>query len=409
VRIAFVTSWYPPDIEGGAGVYADNITRELAKLGHEILVLAPGPAGHPHEFETNHTLSVIRLSPNRRIPFDKLLFWAKLPKAIRILEDQRKFDLIHVNGISYWGLKRLSSAPHLWTVHHLARDAVQNERADIVWRLKNIGSETGPFVPFIEGRCLENADAITAVSNHTAGRLVEVYKIQPEKINVIHNGVADEEYTFSNYELLDFRRELNLENRPTILFVGRVDDARKGLDLILRTLKRILCRIDVNFLVVGGGNPKRMKELAMNLNVSNNVFFTGFLNRARLRKSYAICDVYVCPSRLEGFGLTLLEAMAAGKPIVAHNVGSIGEIIRDGENGTLVDLNDEDGFSRAVFMYLVDDNLARITGARNKQLASRKFTWQSSACKLDELMRAIVARNRNSPSSRNWCVQSTNH
>jgi glycosyltransferase involved in cell wall biosynthesis len=66
------------------------------------------------------------------------------------------------------------------------------------------------------------------------------------------------------------------------------------------------------------------------------IVFTGFVDDITLKKCYALCDLYVCPSRLEGFGLTILEAFAAGKPVVATRVGAISELVQDGQNGILV-------------------------------------------------------------------------
>ena len=119
-----MTYEYPPFIIGGAGTYAEKVTCELAKLGHEIFVFAPQIEKLSREAVNVPNLRIIRVRINDRLPFKALQFWLSLPKVIKTAEKNGKFDIIHFNGISYWFLKkRLGSAPHIVTIHHLVTDA----------------------------------------------------------------------------------------------------------------------------------------------------------------------------------------------------------------------------------------------------------------------------------------------
>ncbi len=102
-------------------------------------------------------------------------------------------------------------------------------------------------------------------------------------------------------------------------------------------------------------------------------------------KCYAICDVYVCPSRLEGFGLRVLEAMAAGKPIVETNVGAMQEIVKSGENGILVELDDINGLSIATCTFLQNKTLAEDVGERNVNYVKEGFNWKKNAKETEQL------------------------
>ena len=113
MRIAFVTFEYPPFIIGGAGVYALNVTHELAKLGHQIVVFVPDIAGVEYEKDLeNIVFSKVKIK--NKLPFNALQYWLHLPAEVKKAESENKFDIIHFNGISYWFLKqKISNAPHI--------------------------------------------------------------------------------------------------------------------------------------------------------------------------------------------------------------------------------------------------------------------------------------------------------
>ncbi len=356
MRIAFVTFEYPPFIIGGAGTYAEKVTCELAKLGHEIFVFTPQIDEFHKETINVPNLKIIRVHINGRLPFKALQFWLRLPEEIKIAEQNGKFDIIHFNGISYWFLKKkLVNAPHIVTIHHLVIDAIKSNNLSTVSRFKDLCGENSLIIPWIEKRCIHSADKIIAVSNFTKEQILKNYNIEPGKTSVIYNGIDFKTRSFSEEELEATKKGFGLDNKPVLLFVGRVDDPRKGLDMLIKALPKVLEKVDVNLLVIGKGDKTKVRELAESIGVSNKIIFTGFVDEITLKKCYALCDAYVCPSRLEGFGLTLLDALAAGKPIVATRVGAIPEIIIDKANGVLVGVEDTNSMSDAICKYIEND------------------------------------------------------
>jgi len=387
MRIAFITFEYPSFIIGGAGIYATNITRELSKLGHQVVVFTPKFRESKREEYKEDNLEIYETKINLGLPFKALQFWLCLPNAIKNFEKEYGlFDIVHFNGISYaFFKKKLSKAPHIVTIHHLVKDVIRNNNPSLISRIRDIGGENGFFVPYVEKRCIKYADKFIAVSNFTKKRIIEIYKVPSDNIEMVYNGIDLNGYTFIKEELKETKKHLNLAEKPIILFVGRVDDPRKGLDLVLKAFKKVLEKIDAMLLVVGKGDQTKARILAKSLGVSEKVVFTGFVDEATLKKFYAICDVYVCPSRLEGFGLTVLEAMAAGKPIVATNVGAIQEIVKSGENGILVAVNDIDGMSNAICTFLQDKMLAEDVGKINANYVKKKFSWEKNAKEIEQL------------------------
>lgn len=383
MRIAFVTYEYPPFIIGGAGTYAEKITCELAKLGHDVFVFTPQIEKLSREKVNVPNLKIIRVQINDRLPFKALQFWLRLPKVIKSAEQHGKFDIIHFNGLSYWFLKkRLIKASHIVTIHHLVTDAIKSNNLSMVSRIKNLSGENSLIIPWIEKRCIHSADKIIAVSNFTKDQILKYYKVEPGNISVIYNGIELNTQSFSEDALKATKKEFGLDDKPVLLFVGRVDDTRKGLDILIIALPKVLEKVDVYLLAVGKGDQTKARELAESIGVSNKIVFTGFVDDITLKKCYALCDVYVCPSRLEGFGLTLLDAMAVGKPIVATKVGAIPEIIRDKANGVLVKVDDENSLARAIYQALsiISDN-----DNYSYRILKDKFNWAKNTKKVEQL------------------------
>ena len=255
MRIAYVTFEYPPFILGGAGIYAKHITGELARRGHQIVIFTPAIREPVPEKDKDANIEVIWVPVQRRIPFKALQFWLRLPKEIERIEKKRKFDIIHFNGISYWFFKqRIADAPHIVTIHHLVTDAVTSNDEKLFSRLKNFSGETGFFLPFVEKRCIQSADKLIAVSKFTQNQIIRTYNINRSKIEVIYNGVDESGYVFSQHDLDDFKLRYNIKNMPIVLFVGRIDDPRKGLDILINAFKLVLVSVDAQLLVVGRGN-----------------------------------------------------------------------------------------------------------------------------------------------------------
>lgn len=396
MKIAFVTFEYPPFIMGGAGIYAKMMTYELAKLGHQVVVFTPNVLGCI--FKSNlYNLDIHYVSVNKKLPFKALQFWLRLPKEIKKSEEVGQFDIIHFNGLSYWFLKsRLSKAKCIVTVHHLFKDAIKNNNLNFVSRMKDLSGENNLFLSFLENKCFKSSDKLIAVSNFTKKQIIESYHINPDKIEVVYNGIDLNLFSYTEKEIAKAKKQLNLDKRPVILFVGRVDDPRKGLDFLLLSLKEVLNVVDVTLLVVGKGNQIEVRKFISSLGISNNVVFTGFIDENLLKIYYSLCDIYVCPSKLEGFGLTLLEAMVAGKPIVATKVGAIPEIVKENVNGILVEPDDIVSMSNAIITLLQNEDLSIDIRNVNVKYVTSNFSWAKSAKKIEEIYTICQVSNSSS-------------
>lgn len=150
-------------------------------------------------------------------------------------------------------------------------------------------------------------------------------------------------------------------SRPWILFVGQLTP-RKGYDLALRAMPAMLQQYpNANLLMVSGINHAERAEverIAQELNIQQQIHFLGRVDDAMLVNLFRHCDVYLTPTRYEGFGLTLLEAMAAGAPLVASDIPVVNEIVRHGENGLLAPYNNPEALAAAANLILGQSRLA---------------------------------------------------
>ena len=149
--------------------------------------------------------------------------------------------------------------------------------------------------------------------------------------------------------------------RPWLLFVGQITP-RKGYDLALHALPLILQRYPTaSLLIVSGINHAEQVEverISEQHGMREHVHFLGRVDDATLINLFRACDVYLTPTRYEGFGLTLLEAMAAHAPVVSSNIPVVDEIVQDGENGLLARYNDAEAVAEAA-LRLLDDRALR--------------------------------------------------
>ena len=388
MRIAYVTFEYPPFIIGGAGIHAKRITKELAQLGHEVVVFTPAMGGRAHNEESMQNVNIVRVPVHMKLPFRALHYWLSIPREIRKIERDGKFDIVHFNGFSYWFFqRRIADAPHVLTVHHLVTDAVRNNQLNLFSRLKDISGENSIFYSYVEKRCIQSADQIIAVSKFTRAQILREYSLDESKVDVIYNGTDENRTTISHSDLDDLRKIYEIPVKPVILFVGRLNDPRKGLEILLKAFKLVSETVDATLLVVGKGAIEEVIDL--DDDIKKKIIVTGYVDEETLRKIYALCDVYVCPSRLEGFGLTILEAYAAGKPVVATIVGAIPELLEHGKNGSLVAMDDYEGMAAEIILFLQNPSLSIAIGQSNKESLRNTFSWNESARRLEKIYKQL--------------------
>lgn len=213
------------------------------------------------------------------------------------------------------------------------------------------GIDMHPGLSAIQKRALREADSVWAVSRWTRDRSVQA-GARPQRVQLISNTVDDERFDVGRTDPSLRQRYGVAPGEKVLLTVARLDPAEqyKGCDAILRALPDLQDGVGpVRYLVAGAGEDRaRMEGLANELGVRESVTFCGFIADADLPDLYRLADVFVMPSRGEGFGIVFLEAMACGTPVLGGNQDGTRDALADGALGVLADPDDPGAIATAL-------------------------------------------------------------
>jgi D-inositol-3-phosphate glycosyltransferase len=192
-----------------------------------------------------------------------------------------------------------------------------------------------------ERELAQDCQRIIAATDREKHDLGRYYDTPPDKISVIPCGVNLD--LFRRIDKETARQRLGFNGNKIILFVGRIEPL-KGLDSLLTALPAVGNGQKPILVVVGGdersqSEVERLRKLSRSLHIQDSVTFRGIEEQERLPFYYSAADVCVIPSYYESFGLVALESLACGTPIVATRVGCIESVIRQGQNGCMVEDN----------------------------------------------------------------------
>ena len=232
-------------------------------------------------------------------------------------------------------------------------------------------------------------DRMVALTSGEKNDYIEMSVCSPEQLLTIHSGVDVQRFLQSDGIRAEKRRSLGLGQKEAIIgFVGWLLPI-KGPAYLLKAMDYIWPQHpETALLMVGKGDlDVDLRAEALRKNVNGKVKFLGW--REDINELMPVFDVLVLPSLNEGMGRVLVEAMAAGKPVVASRVGGIPDLVQDGQTGYLVPPADEKVLADAILKILNDRDQANLMGQRGKELC-QQFTLEAMIEKLDDLYSALL-------------------
>lgn len=370
---------------GGQNVYVAELAKHLVSQGYEIDIFTRyDNPGFPAVVNWLPGIRVIHVLAGPVLPLAKEDLWQFMPQFTEsmlsiIKEENLSYKLIHANfWMSGWvaaELKDILGIPFIITFHALGyiRKLFQQE------------DDRFPSVRIsVEKEIVKCADRVIAECPQDKEDLMNYYQAQADKICIIPCGFSSKEfYPISKSHA---RKKLKLDpNEKIVLQLGRMV-ARKGIDNVIRATARLKEKsLPVRLLVVGGNakspdvnlSPElfRLQQIAEKINVSEAVTFVGRKDRDVLKYYYSAADVFVTTPWYEPFGITPLESMACGTPVIGSNVGGIKYSVKDGITGFLVPFNDPEVLAEKIERLLTDNPLLVQMKINSIKRVNSMFTW----------------------------------
>ena len=368
MRIGIVTEYYPPSV-GGIQEHVRHFSREARRLGHAVTVVTgampdlrgPVPAPHPHDPEVVRVGRSIPVYNNGGV--GRVTGGPGLSEAVADVLRDGRFDVVHVHA-------PLTPVLPLLAIHHASSPVVGTFHTN--WR---------PGLGFrLAGRrlqkYLDRLDATVAVSRACLGGLSAMRvdaRIVPTGVDARRFGAG---------------RPIPrlMDGRLNLLWIGRIEK-RNGLDRMIHVLREVRRDVDARLLVVGDGPLLERSRARVPPELAPHVLFAGRVVDER-PDWYASAHVHCAPTRIASFGVTLLEAMAAGVPVVASDIDGFREVLRHGVEGELVAPDDAGAWARAIVRLARDPALAAAYGEAGRRTA-RRYDWPVVAQQVLSVYRSI--------------------
>jgi len=399
MKALILTKEYPPNVYGGAGMHVAELTRELrSRISLEVRTF-----GEQREEANGWRLQGYPPVPGVAAGDEQLRpAWDAFARNVAMAADRTDAELVHCHTwythLAGLLVRHAYSVPLVVTVHSL-----EPLRP---WKREQLGGGYD-LSSWVERSALEAADAVIAVSQGTRDDVLRHFTVPAERVHVIHNGI-DTEF-FAPDPATDALERYGIDpGIPYLLFVGRIT-RQKGLVHLVRAIGQLDPGIGV---VLAAGQPDT-PELAAEVEAGviaarssrSNVFWIPeMLSRVEIRQLYSHAALFVCPSVYEPFGITNLEAMACGLPVVATAVGGIPEVVVDGETGSLVPVEFradepmtpvdpdrlEGELARSINALMADPARRAAMGAAGRRRAIEQFAWSSIADRTVALYRRLA-------------------
>jgi phosphatidylinositol alpha-mannosyltransferase len=364
MRIGMVCP-YSFDVPGGVQSHVLQLAEVVRARGHEVSVLAPAS---PHVSLPDYVVSAGRAIP---IPYNgsvaRLQFSPAVHGRVRRWLTDGDFDVLHLHepnapSLSMWAL-RAAEGPIVATFHTSTTKSLTLSVFQGVLR---------PWHEKIIGRI--------AVSD--VARRWQMEALGSDAVE-IPNGV--------DVDSLASAPRLDGYPRPgkTVLFLGRYDEPRKGMSVLLEALPKVVKRFrDVQVLIVGHGDEDELRAQAGQL--ARHMRFLGLVDDPGKASAMRSADVYCAPNiGGESFGIVLVEAMAAGTPLVASDLDAFRRVLRDGEVGRLVPVGDGAALADALIETLENDALRERYVAAGTETVGR-YDWSVVASQIMRVYETVA-------------------
>lgn len=329
---------------GGSGIVATELGKALSKKGHKIHFITYSEPVRLGELRKNIFYHEVRTSDYplfKFTPYEQVL----TSKLVDVVKFER-LDLLHV----HYAIPHASAA-------YMAQQILKDQGVEIPFVTTLHGTDITlvgkdpSFEPVINFS-INKSNRVTAVSENLKKETFELFDIK-NNIEVIPNFICLKEYKLDNNDY--YKKRFAPNNEKVICHVSNFRKVKRIEDVII-AFEGISKEMDVKLLLVGDGPERaRLEQISRNSKFSKNIFFLGSLKSTK--EVLNISDLFILPSSKESFGLSALEAMACGVPVIASDSGGIPEVITHGESGLLNSVGDTYQMTKNALKLLSNESL----------------------------------------------------
>jgi glycogen(starch) synthase len=371
-----------------------RIVETAKRLHNEVdtTVYSGTKAGFRKAASLNGVRVVPCFSTDALFPVDNWFFNRTLVGAVDVI----RADVYEAHAVSGYGFlkalrQRNVKTPFIQTVHGVLADeyaqslkrGVPSFRAKVanlvMWQLSKLEAESA-----------KNATLTVTISEYSRRKIMQLYGVDEAKIRIVSNGVDTQRFKPSE-GCESMKRQIGMDNKLCVLFVGRLIP-RKGLQYLVEAAKQIVKEFSQTMFLIAGNGPllNSLVSYLEKMNLKGKFVFLGDVSERALPALYSCADVFVLPSIQEGLGIALLEAQATAKPIVAFDVGGVGDAVLNKETGLLVK-PDSGELANAIMKLLASWSLREKMGRRGREFVVDNFSWDFCAQKMLQVYHEALA------------------
>lgn len=391
MKIGIFTDTYNP-VVSGVVTSINMLEQEMKKRGHEVYIFAPSKSIklEPSDSQNLYMLKSMPLLVARQYKQRLAAFYSReIAKQIKeigldIVHTQSEFSIGHFGKV----ISRKFDVPFIHTYHTMWEDYMH-----YIIPIKG-GRNIYPkrFARTFSRNFARKAECIITPSKKTEKYLKYRCKIKNKPIYIVPTGIDLEPFkrtNFSTENRIHLKRSLGIqENDHVILFLGRVAE-EKSIDVIMDQMPEVFKSLpNTKFLIVGDGPSKEpLEKQAEALGIKEHVIFTGKVPWQDVPNYYNIADIFVNASLTETQGLTFLEAMAAGLPVIAKYAPNLTEYIFHNKNGILIKKNTD--FAKTILSVISNDALKNKL-SKNALASVKQYSVEEFGDKLEMLYQEII-------------------
>ncbi|MGD6832268.1 glycosyltransferase [Sutcliffiella halmapala] len=385
-RILMLSWEFPPSVVGGLGKHVWELANSLTMEGHDVTVLTPSFVGAPN-YELCNSIHVHRIKEFHQTLDDFHLYVARfnmnmVEKAME-LNAQSDFTIIHAHdwmvGLAARSIKDSLSIPLITTIHASETGRLNGKRPTLLQEMTIQQEED----------LISYSDRVIVCSDYMEKELQREFAFRKEKFAVIPNGVSKVE-EIEESENIKLLLERYTHNR-LVLALGRMVP-EKGFDLFIDSAATILKDYPDCLFVAGGKGPllDTYRNRVIQLELEKSIMFVGFLYEKEKTTMLKQCDLMIVPSTYEPFGIVALEAMMAGKPVIASRTGGLATILEDKFSGLYFEPGKVEQLVGQIANVLEDPALGKRLGENAREIALKEYDWEDVRRKTEYIYESTI-------------------